>query len=324
LILAVWSIAYGSKRFLFLGGLCVAGIAAFFVFQPFLIQRFEDRLAIKPIDAEYRPEFNKLRRRPGEMDDITLRIRNAGSSTWVSTSEGAFTLTYRWYDVAQLKPVRQPATYVPIPVPVHPNETVTVKANFLTPAAPGLYLLTWDISQHGNNWFSGNGVRPGLVEVDVQPGSEVQSWNGDLSRWYDPEVSRLYVANVTVTRNELWRAAVDLAREHPVFGVGPDNFRLLYGKVLSITAPNTKIRSNNLYLELLSGSGLAGLLAFAVMIGMMRRSASVAVMSLAIFLIHGFVDVFLMTTPIYFAFWILLGLAQRDYGETLPRNASTR
>jgi len=29
----------------------------------------------------------------------------------------------------------------------------------------------------------------------------------------------------------------------------------------------------------------------------------------AVFLLHGLVDVFLMTTPIYFGFWILMGIS---------------
>jgi len=57
-------------------------------------------------------------------------------------------------------------------------------------------------------------------------------------------------------------------------------------------------------------------------VGAMRWSAAVAPIASGIFLIHGFVDAFLMTTPIYFGFWILLGLAQRDYDDSPPRNAS--
>jgi O-antigen ligase len=116
------------------------------------------------------------------------------------------------------------------------------------------------------------------------------------------------VANVPFSRTELWKAALGLAREHPVFGAGLDNFRLLHGKQFGLNRWNTLIRSNSLYLELLAGSGLVGLAAFCGMMAAARWTASAASIALGVFLIHGLVDVFLMTTPVYFAFWILLGL----------------
>jgi hypothetical protein len=35
-------------------------------------------------------------------------------------------------------------------------------------------------------------------------------------------------------------------------------------------------------------------------------------MAIAVFLVHGFLDVFLMTTPIYFSFWILAGVSRDE------------
>jgi len=48
------------------------------------------------------------------------------------------------------------------------------------------------------------------------------------------------------------------------------------------------------------------------MMAAVRRSIVAPVLALGIFLIHGSVDVFLMTTPIYFGFWILLGQANEN------------
>ena len=177
-----------------------------------------------------------------------------------------------------------------------------------TPNDIGLHLMTLDISQSGKDWFSGHGVFPGLVEVDIQQGAVPQFGHGDLSRWLSSDTSRLFVANVPLSRSDLWRAALVMAREHPVFGVGPDNFRLLYGRYFGRSQWNTRIRANNLYLELLSGSGLVGLISFVIMLLAIRRQALVPAIAIGIFLIHGTVDSFLMTTPIYFAFWILIGL----------------
>jgi hypothetical protein len=157
------------------------------------------------------------------------------------------------------------------------------------------------------NWFSGTGVVPGIVEVEVLPGAEPLSGHTDVSRWYLPEISKLYLDNVPLSRIELWRAALSLARQHPVLGAGPDNFRLLYGRHFGLSHWDTNIRSNSLYLELLSGSGLVGLAAFAFVMTTVRGKLGVTTLAAGIFLLHGVVDTFLMTTPIYFAFWILLG-----------------
>src|SRR5206468_12714125 len=114
----------------------------------------------------------------------------------------------------------------------------------------------------------------------------------------------------SVPRSSLWRAALKMFAAHP-FGVGPDNYRLQYGKYLGASSWNTQIYANNLYLELLTGSGFLGLGAFALMILAMQWRADAACLAAAVFLVHGLVDVFLMTTPIYFAFWIVLGM-QRE------------
>ncbi len=83
-----------------------------------------------------------------------------------------------------------------------------------------------------------------------------------------------------------------------------------YGKYLNAEHWDTNIYSNNLYLELLTGSGILGLAAFVLMLARVPWRVEAAALAVAIFLIHGLVDVFLMTTPIYFAFWILLANAR--------------
>ena len=102
---------------------------------------------------------------------------------------------------------------------------------------------------------------------------------------------------------------------HP-FGVGPDNYRLEYGKYLHARRWDTNIYSNSLYLELLTGSGLLGLAAFGFIVCAISWRAVPACLAICIFLVHGVVDVFLMTTPIYFAFWILAGSASSTERRT--------
>jgi len=109
----------------------------------------------------------------------------------------------------------------------------------------------------------------------------------------------------SIARSSLWEAAFSMFRAHP-FGVGPDNFRLEYGKYLSASHWDTDVHSNNLYLELLTGSGLFGLAAFGLMLAAKRWDFEPRNLAAGIFLVHGLVDYFLMTTPVYFAFWIAL------------------
>ena len=136
-----------------------------------------------------------------------------------------------------------------------------------------------------------------------------------MSRFYNWEKTKRAEAGkppgesitASVPRSSLWAAALKMFAAHP-FGTGPDNFRLQYGNYLGAVTWNTNIYSNNLYLELLTGSGFLGLGAFAALIFVVPWRADAVCFAIAVFLIHGIVDVFLMTTPIYFAFWILCGL----------------
>jgi len=168
--------------------------------------------------------------------------------------------------------------------------------------------LIWDLDQKGRGWFSSNGVVPGVVESDIQQENEIRYGAGDVGRWLSLEKT----ADATIARGLLWKAAARLAVKTPILGAGPDNFRLLYGRVLGFSSWDTNIRANSLYLELLVGSGLLGLLAFALMAASVPHRINAATLSIGVFLIHGVVDVFLMTTPIYFAFWILMGFAEKD------------
>lgn len=94
--------------------------------------------------------------------------------------------------------------------------------------------------------------------------------------------------------------------DHP-FGVGPDNYRLHYGRYLGASHWDTNIYSNSLYLELLTGSGFMAIASFGLLIFRIRWAPQAACLALAVFLLHGFADVFIMATPIYLTFWMLLG-----------------
>jgi len=125
-------------------------------------------------------------------------------------------------------------------------------------------------------------------------------------------------------RSELWPAAFRIFAQRPLLGMGPDNFRLLKSRYMDIPMKDEKILANNLYLEILSGSGILGLASFlwllwefvhtlAAKVASARSSsdwsaAYFGVAYLSAFLLHGFVDYFLKFTPTFLLFWLVLGM----------------
>jgi O-antigen ligase len=110
-----------------------------------------------------------------------------------------------------------------------------------------------------------------------------------------------------------------------VFGVGPDNYRLLYGNYAGLVPADPRVHSNNMYLEVLAGGGLVGGLAFAWLLwraarGLLdavRRAATpheaMAVAGIAAacaaIALHGALDSFLSFTPTYVLIAVTLALA---------------
>jgi len=116
----------------------------------------------------------------------------------------------------------------------------------------------------------------------------------------------------------LWRAAVRMVEAHPLLGVGPDNFRLLYGSYAGLTGADPRTHSNNMYLEVLVGGGLLAFAAFALFSARAcalfaaapryRFGVGIAAAGLAI-AVHGVVDSFLSFAPTYILFALTLGFA---------------
>jgi O-antigen ligase len=110
--------------------------------------------------------------------------------------------------------------------------------------------------------------------------------------------------------------------DRPWTGVGPDNFRLLYGRYAGLANADTRVHSNNLYLEVLVSGGLiAGL----VLVWIGWRLAAVTwhtlaplavhpaapgiAAALAALAVHGLFDAFLAFTATYILTAITIGVA---------------
>jgi len=111
--------------------------------------------------------------------------------------------------------------------------------------------------------------------------------------------------------------------ERPLLGIGPDNFRVTYGRYLSLSQWDTRVNSNNTYVELFACTGLLGGLTFLWLAwrtiaspGRALGSSPTADLpllagataSVLAFLGHGFTDYFLGFTPTYVMIWLTMGL----------------
>src|SRR5690606_21128605 len=143
--------------------------------------------------------------------------------------------------------------------------------------------------------------RPGETRASTDTGTFEESWE-----FAAPIPGRL----------TLWRTAGQLWWARPLAGVGLDNFRLLYGRPLGAESWNTTIHTNNWYVETLVSSGLLGSLPFFLLLALLvvdivrvlRGPAATAwqaavAAGLLAYLIHGFLDYFLLFNATGLLFW---------------------
>jgi O-antigen ligase len=187
-------------------------------------------------------------------------------------------------------------------------------ARVRAPGYPGSYVLIWDVVQEHRTWLSLEGVYPGrsIVTIDGVPAGSPPPTHG-----------RMPGSALRLPRAVLWSTAIAIAREHPVFGIGPDNFRHVYGRSLGLASWDERVHANNSYLEVLVGFGIAGIAALGWLIvvallatrRLLTRAtdarlpivAGAAAACLAI-AAHALVDSFLTFTATYVAFAIAAGV----------------
>ena len=258
----------------------------------------------------------------GAVSSVPIHVTNSGLLTWDPEARYPFRLSYHWLrddgvHVAEWEGMR---TLFPGPVP--PGGTVELRASVRAPGEAGRFRLLWDIEQQDQLWFSSE-PKAVLVETDT-------SVSGPL-------VATLPISRIQFIPHQkarpgravLWRAALRMIAAHPLTGVGPDNFRLAYGDYAGIANADARVHSNNMYLEVVAGTGILGGLAFVWLAwrvwgrilalclrGDRTLGAGVAAAAVAI-AAHGIVDAFLGFTATYILIAITLGLtvASSSMGE---------
>lgn len=292
--------------------------AAFFAFEPSYRWRASSEGDRSWYEARIEPGSASLELEPRELATTAVRVSNVGKLTWGSTGKKPFHLSYRWFRLEEDAVVRAlplEGERTRLDGPLNPGETLDVAATVRAPPVPGRYVLIWDMVHEHTTWFSD---KVGLgAPVNVVVGGAKTAAAAAV-----PEDIRRAIAERSWRpgRMELWTIALGLFRAHPLLGVGPDNFRWLYGPVSGHAVWDARVFSNSLYLELLATVGLFGLLAFAVLVtralyGLRLRAlegprsleAAALAASLVGFLVHGVFDYLLAFTPIYLTVFILLG-----------------
>jgi hypothetical protein len=250
---------------------------------------------------------------PAGQVSMTFEARNLGALTWRRLPPTEVVLSYHWIDADSGEIAVFDGSRSELPSDVPPGGSAIVRATAVAPTRPGRYLLWWDLVHEHATWFSQRG-NPGVrvaVEVSGSSGAADRVAAGGFR----------FAPSDVVPRAALWRAALAAWREHPLLGLGADNFRHLYGRYLGLHDPDDRLHANNLYLETLADEGALGLLALVFLAGALglcaRRAAArpptrLLALGLGIglgaYLLHGIFDTFLEFTPTFALLWLLAGM----------------
>ena len=279
------------------------------------------RLTTEGSDAWYGAQYDvpqTLTMTTAGVHRVPVALTNTGRLTWDSRKDPAFALSYHWLrhdTVATDAVIEFEGQRTPFPVAVGPGARTAFEAEVVAPGEPGLYVLVWDVVHETRAWLSTEGVAPArsLVNVTGTVTSPVQS-----------RMKELPPATIRPSRPALWSAALQIARAYPVLGIGPDNYRLAYGAYLGTARWDPRVHANNMYLEVLTGAGVVGLVTFLWLIRvtgteLWRRvqaasahthAATAAAFALLVVILgHGLVDSFLSFTTTYVMFAIAGGWA---------------
>lgn len=252
------------------------------------------------VDARRQPAPYGLSLRPGGARRVTIRVNNAGSTTW----PGGTRLRARWRGVpAGEEPLAAEAV---LAAPVRPGAGAAPSMDLHVPKTPGVYRLRWELSA--------GGAEPLSLELPVHVEERAEAYVA-LQFWL-PSAPR------PRGRAELWRLAGAMWLRHPITGAGPDNFRRLHGAYGGFGAWNVVDSAHSLFLEVAATSGTLGLAALLATLIATARAAwrravparahgapdAVCPALLAGLVAHGTVEFLLGFTGQYLLFGLLVGM----------------
>lgn len=255
---------------------------------------------------------------------IPVKITNTGKVTWQISGENPYKLGFYWISQIDNKPLDRQHQEVNLPSNVAPGDSTTIDVEVNAQLPVGDYVLRWGMLQSDILWFRHRDVPEESTIVQIQTSTSSDDVEATVTTRETPPGGEIGEGlSATVSRLDLWRAAFMMWQERPLFGVGPDNFRLLYGQYLGYDSWYLGNHANNLYLELLATTGLIGFLAFISFVltlahsfwkqyRRLKPSSNLLVLglggSLLAFFVHGMLDYFLPFLPTLGLFWMSAGL----------------
>jgi O-antigen ligase len=289
-------------------------------------------------DVWYRSTITAVAKLPAAMPPDGRRtfdvdIRNGGVHPWPASGAKHVALSYHWFDVATGALLVYDGVRTGLPADVAPGATVRVHAIVKAPRQSGHFRLHLEMVQENTTWFGDQGDGGLDQAVDVGAGAAPDT---PIVAITAPPPMQAPLERAS--RRTLWRAALMAWRDHPLLGLGPDNFRRGYNRYLGLDHPDDRLHANNLYFETLASLGIAGLGALLLVVVGLARAARTAVrqhggasvagliaagaaIGIAAYFVHGFFDYFLEFTPTYALFWLLAGivtgLAARDSARAI-------
>lgn len=276
--------------------------------------------------ARYTLPDQALKMEARSVREVPITVENGGGLVWPHAGADSVRLSYHWQTTdnggAHLD-FEGRRSVLPFDVP--PGASVRVIGSVQAPDKPGRYRLRWDLVRENVTWFSQRGNATADQTVDVVKAAAGARPRGRPTTIVNSTLES-YVLSYSPTRPELWRAALRLGLRHPLWGVGPDNFRRAYPQAISRAPKDPKatfderIHANSLYFETLADMGLAGACALALLMVTIARTAwrslsppvtpwsAACAIAVGTFFVHGLLDWFQEFTPTYGLHWLLLAL----------------
>jgi hypothetical protein len=317
----------GARPWPLIWGSLAVGIVALVAVNWLLSPSFRLRLQSE-VDTEwYRSQIDapaELELRADELRTLPITVTNRGTLTWQPEGANPFRLGVRWQHAdSGDELLAQPLWSLTEAVP--PSATTTLQIPLRAPLEAGEYRLIWDMQHENVNWFDARGDARTLTAVTVVGEADPAgaSDGGSLGTATAPP---LQFDAPLPGRRELWAIALRLIREHPLTGIGLDNYRLTYSRYrpddpLPGTALDQTVHSNNWYLETVVSLGIVGALPFLIWLivlvwGIIRslRHPLVTPMQIAAgagllsFVVHGLLDYFLLFNATAILFWMIAAL----------------
>jgi hypothetical protein len=300
----------------------ILGAIALAIGLQFVASRSFDALRLRMTsegqDEWYRASFDvplTIEVPAGGTISVPLSVTNAGRVTWEPDGSPRIRLSYHWLQADDDRVVSWEGLRTDFASAVEPGQTVAMVARVEAPPQAGVYRLLWDLEEEHRLWFT--------TEPDAALFTSRAAVTGHDAASVAPAALKAFpTSSARPGRLVLWRAAGRMLADHPWTGVGPDNFRLLYGGYSGLANADTRVHSNNLYLEVLVSGGLiAGL----VLVWIGWRLAAVTwhtlaplavhpaapgiAAALAALAVHGLFDAFLAFTATYILTAITIGVA---------------